>query len=318
MPTRTILALTAALLLAFATPEALMAKQSGSGSSFSSGGSRSSSSSGWSSSSRPYTPPPPSSSGSSSGWSSSSKPAQSQSSGSPAAAPGGWSNSSGAASSQSARPSGTSAFSASGADAVKRQAAASSYKDYQGLYTKSGNPVNSGQAATSQPLLNQSRTFGSYQEYNNYRDNYYYGRGWYAPGWSYQSYPSFGVWDAMFMWFMLSNLTSGPSFFYNHQNDPGVQSFQQEAAKLAQSNADLKKQLDEVNAKLDDMKKNGVPADPNALPKDVDPSLALAKPKIQETGLQEPANASSSLFWPIVTLVGLGGAGYFIFLRKRA
>jgi hypothetical protein len=210
-----------------------------------------------------------------------------------------------------------SAFSASGADAVKRQAATSSYRDYQGLYNKSGNPVNPGQVSTNRPILNQNRTFGSYQEYNGYRDNYYSGRGWYAPSWSYQSYPRFGIWDAMFMWFMLSNLTSGPSFFYNHQNDPGVQAFQQEAATLAQSNADLKKQLDEVNAKLDDMKKNGVPADPNSMPKDVDPNVALAQPKIEETKAEEPGNAATSLFWPIVAMVGLGGAGYFLFLRKR-
>ncbi len=199
---------------------------------------------------------------------------------------------------------------------MKKQAATTSYKGYQGLYSKPGNPVNPGQVSTSKPILNQNRTFGSYQEYNGYRDNYYAGRGWSAPSYAFGSYSGFGMWDAMFMWFMLSHLSSGPGFFYNHQSDPGVQAFRQEAQKLSESNADLKKQLDELNAKLDDMKKNGVPVDPTAMPKDVDPNIALAQPMIATA--TEPENASRSLFWPIVGMVGLGGAAWLLFARKRA
>lgn len=316
-----LLALAVALLLAVGQAPEAFAKKSGS---FSSGGSRSGSS-GWSSSSRPSTPPPSTSPGStsgSSGWSSStSKPAApatpaapAQASPAPSAAPpqGGWSNSAGSQAAGASKSSGTSAFSSSGADAAKRQAATTSYQGYQGLYAKPGNPVNPGQVGTSKPILNQNRTFGSYQDYGRYRDNYYSGRGWSAPGYAYNSFSGFGMWDAMFMWFMLSNLTSGAGFFHNHQADPGVQAFKQEAAKLAESNADLKKQLDEMNTKLDQMKKDGTPVDPTAMPKDVDPNIALAQPKIEE-----PKNAAGSLFWPIVTLVLAGGAAWLLFGSKR-
>ena len=200
---------------------------------------------------------------------------------------------------------------------MKKQAATTSYQGYQGLYSKSGNAINPGQVGTNKPILNQNKSFGSYQEYNGYRDNYYAGRGWSAPGYAFNSFSSFGMWDAMFMWFMISNLTSGAGFFHNNQNDPGVQAFRQEAAKLSESNADLKKQVAELNTKLDQMNKDGVPVDPNAIPKDVDPNVVLAQPKLAETKAPESKNSSGGLFWPIVTLVAVGGIGYMLFSRRK-
>lgn len=334
-----LLAIFAALFLVLAPTAESLAKSSGSRSSFSSRGSSSGSgwssssrsssgwsgsskssgsSSGWSSSSKP--------SGSSSGWSGTSRPSDSGSSGSsgwgasrqaaPSSSPSsgsGWSNSSGASQSSSARPGSGSAFSSSGSGAVKRQASTSSYRDYQGRFGKSGNAV-SGNSTGERPILNPNRSFNSYGDYNRYRDNYYSGRGWSAPGYAFGSYSSFGMWDAMFMWFMLSHLTSGSSFFYNHQSDPGVQAFQKEAQRMAESNADLKKQVDELNAKLDDMKKSGVAPDPNTpLPADVDPNVALAKPKIAESspggGWLLPATAA---------LAAILAIGYFMTRRRSA
>lgn len=319
-----ILALAVALMLVVGPAGLAFAKKSGGGS-FSSGGSRSGSS-GWSSSSRPSTPPPapssPSSpSGSTSGWSTSkpAAPSQTPQPGAPAqsspASPGGFSNSGGASSGTASRSAGTSAFSSSGADAAKRQAATTSYQGYQGLYSKSGNAVP-GQVGTNKPILNQNRTFGSYQEYNGYRDNYYAGRGYSAPGYAFNSFSRFGMWDAMFMWFMLSNMTSGAGFFHNNQNDPGVKAFKEEAAKLSQSNADLKKQLDEMNAKLDSMNKDGVPVEPGSVPKDVDPNIALAEPKIDESK-SDSGKSSGGLFWPLATMAVLGGGALWMFNRRR-
>jgi len=212
---------------------------------------------------------------------------------------------------QSSR-SGTSAFSSSGADFLRRQAATSSYQGYQGLYAKPNNPINPNQVTTDKPILNRSRTFNSWQDYSGYRDNYYSGRGWSAPAWSFGGHSSFGMWDAMFMWFMLSHLTSGAGFFYNHQNDPGVQAFRQEADKLALSNADLKNQVDALNAKLDELKKSGAPIDPTAAPAGVDANVAMARPEIHA---QE--NAGQTLFWPVVGLICAGGVFYLLFMRKR-
>jgi hypothetical protein len=342
MSARLLMAFLAAMTLVFAPVAEALAAKSGS---FSSGGSRSSSSgsrsgsSGWSSSSKPSTPAPaspgapaqPSGAQGQSGWSSGAKPAAPATPATPPpaaapapsapaqsqATPGGWSNTSGAAATGgAAKTGGTSAFSAAGGDAVRKQAATTSYQGYQGLYSKQGNAVP-GQVGTNQPILNQNRTFGSYKDYNGYRDNYYAGRGWSAPGYAFGSFSSFGMWDAMFMWFMLSNLTSGAGFFHNRQSDPGVQAFQKEAAKLSESNAELKKQLDEMNAKLDQMKKDGVPVDPNAVPKDVDTNVALAQPKIAQPAAPEKKDSSSGFLWPVMGLVAAGAAAWFIFGRRR-
>ncbi len=322
MRSRAILALVLSLCLVLGPAGLALAKKSGG--SFSSGGSRSSSS-GWSSSSRPSTPSAPSgsSSSSSSGWSSGSTtrqatPAQPSgsgqlpSSGQQGSSGSSWSNSGGAATSSGAKAGGTSAFSSSGSDAVKRQASTASFKDYQGKYAKSGNAVP-GQVGTNKPILNQNRTFGSYQDYDAYRGSYYAGRGWSTPGYAFNSFSSFGMWDAMFMWFMLSNLTSGAGFFHNRQNDPGVQAFRQEAQKLSESNADLKKQVDELNTKLDAMKKEGKPVDPDApLPSDVDPNVALAQPRIEESG------GGTGWLLPLGMVLVAGGIGYMVFARRRA
>lgn len=284
----------------------LLAKTSGS-SSFSSGGSRSSSS-GWSSSTRPSAPAPSTRPSSPSGWSSS--PQSSPSS------QGAWSNSTGSSAGSSSQPRSTSAFSSAGNSTVSRQAAATSYQEYQGQFAKSGNPA---QAGSARPGWGSSRTYNSYGEYYSYRDNYYSGRGWYTPGWAYMSYPSFGLWDSLFLWFMLSQL-SGPSFFYNHQTDPGVQAFQAEAQRLAQSNADLKKQVDELNAKVDDLKKANAPVDPKAMPEGVDPSLAMAQPNVTPAAAgqapQDHGGSSSTLTLALIFLASVLGIGYFVTRRR--
>jgi len=221
----------------------------------------------------------------------------------------GWSNSAGSAASGALKPGSSSSFSSSGNAAISRQASTRSYQEYQGQFAKGGNAVP---GAGGQPILNPGRKFNSYNEYNTYRTNYYGSRGWSAPGYAYGGYSSFGMWDAMFLWFMMSH-AGGGSFFYNHQNDPGVQAFQKEAQNLAISNEDLKKQVSELNAKVDDLKKSGAPVDPKAMPADVDPAVALAKPPVDEA----PRSSGGGWFFPVV----MGGAalalGLMLFNRIR-
>lgn len=312
-------------------------------SSFSSGGKSSSSSSsssakssGWSNSSTPSTAPAPSqpSSSSSSGWGNSStqstsSPAKSGSTPSsdwgnsaskstpstpnaPAKPSNGgtWSNSSGA----SAAP-GTdsgrskSSFATSGQAAVQKEASVKAYNEYKGKFAKPDNPVrDSAGDAGPQP----SRTWDNYRDYRSNRDNYYAGQGWSAPNYAYQSAPSFGLWDAMFLWFMLRQ-ASGPSFMYNHQGDPGVQAFRQEADKLAASNADLKKQLADMDAKIDQMRKDGTPVDPKSLD-GVDPSVALAAEHVVR---EDTPKASGMGAWVWILGAGAAVAALLMLLTRR-
>lgn len=311
--------LLAAALIALPGADAL-AKSS----SFSSGGGRSSSSgsSGWSSSSRPSSPSP-SSSGGSSGWSSGSSASKPSSgatpplSSQPAQQSGtqsgqsGWSNSSGASAQGAAKPGTASSFSSSGNASVNRMASTRSYQEYQGQFAKGGNAVPN---AGGQPILNPGRTFNTYNEYNTYRTNYYGSRGWFAPGYAYGGYSSFGMWDAMFLWFMLSH-AGGGSFFYNHQNDPGVQAFQRETQTLAASNEDLKKQVSELNTKVEELKKSGAPVDPKALPPDVDPAVAMAKPPVAEA--ESPQGSGGGWFFPMLMGASALVLGLMLFNRIR-
>lgn len=288
-----------------------------SGSSFSSGGRSSSStrSSGWGSSSSapkssgwgssrsaPSTP--------SSGWGSTSQP----STRSVTPDRGGWSNSSGRAApsgGETARP--RSSFATSGRAAIQKESSRKAYTEYQGRFAKPDNPVGPSAGQTT-PIPAPSRTWDNYRDYRSYRDTYYAGRGWSAPGYAYRSYPSFGLWDAMFLWFMLRQ-ASGPSFMYNHQDDPGVKAFRQEADKLAADNADLKKQLADLDTKVDQMRRDGVTPDPKAMPEGVDPSVALAADAVVRE--QPERSGGQAGTWLAIACVGFGVAALFLLTTRR-
>jgi hypothetical protein len=327
------LALAALLIAAQGLADFASAKTSGSSggsrSSFSSGSSsRSSSSGSWSSSSGTSTSKPSGSNltGSSSGaagWSSSSSGTSSGSKPSGATGATGttgatgatsgssWSNSSGtAAKSGTAAGTQSSSFSTAGASGIRKEASLKSYNDYNSKFGKSGNPAG----ATGQPLLNPNRTWSNYSDYRADRDRYYSGMGWRAPSYAYMSYPSFGFWDGMFLWMLLSH-TGGHSFYYNNQNDPGVQAWRQEAEKLSQSNADLKKQLGDMDAKIDQMRKDGVPVKPGQIPEGLDSSMALAADKVVSESPQETKTGSG---WTTLAVIGVVGValGGLVILRK--
>lgn len=280
----------------------------------------SSSSSGWGNSSSPSAPSsaksgsaPASDSGSGSGWGNSAPKAAPAQSATPKPATGGaWSNSAGTSAAPGADSGRSkSSFATSGQSTVQKEASVKAYNEYKGKFAKQDNPVrdsSTGAAPGPQP----TRTWDNYRDYSNNRDNYYAGRGWSAPGYAYRSAPSFGLWDAMFLWFMLRQ-ASGPSFLYNHQGDPGVQAWRQEADKLAASNEDLKKQLADVDAKIAQMRKDGVPVDPKNLD-GVDPSVALAAERVVR---QDAAKASGMGSWVWILGAGVAVAALFLLLTRR-
>ena len=92
-----------------------------------------------------------------------------------------------------------------------------------------------------------SRRTGDYVN----RSGWLGGRGWSAPGYAYGR-RSFGIWDGLFLWFMLDNL-SRPGygdFFHNHQDDPGYQQWRAEAERQAADNAELRQKLDALDRQL--------------------------------------------------------------------
>lgn len=127
-----------------------------------------------------------------------------------------------------------------------------------------------------QPLLRDVKPASSYGSYYGQRDGYYGSHGWSAPPYVYQSAPSFGMWDAMFLWYMLDHIKDSgtAATAYHHANDPGYQQWRAEADRLAKDNADMKAKLAELDAKTKQME--GQPRNPAYLPPGVEPGIAVA------------------------------------------
>jgi hypothetical protein len=129
---------------------------------------------------------------------------------------------------------------------------------------------------------------------------------------------SFGLWDGVFLWFLLNNLSrpGATDFFHNHRDDAGYREFRAEAERRAQDDAALRQRLDELDSRL--AERQDQPRDPNYLPPDVPPDVALAPrddARTPTTGAPE-GGGGFGLIWPVI-LVG-GGLLLFRMRRQRA
>lgn len=112
---------------------------------------------------------------------------------------------------------------------------------------------------------------GTYGGPDWYRD-----RGW-NPGGAVLSGPrGFGMWDAAFLWFLLSTLNrpGHTDFFRNHQDDPALRDWRAQAEQAARNDPQIRAQLDQLDRSL--AQQQGQPRDPDYLPPDVPPEVATA------------------------------------------
>jgi hypothetical protein len=153
----------------------------------------------------------------------------------------------------------------------------------------------------------------SYDSWARQRSTYYGGYRWSPPGYAYHSQPSFGMWDALWMWFMLDTLNRAghSAFFYNHANDPGYQEWRREADRLAKDNAELKAKLDQLDANM--KTREGQPRDPNYIPPDANRQVALSAANV----VQPASTFPSSLVITLIILAGVGAAAYMYSKRMR-
>jgi hypothetical protein len=132
-------------------------------------------------------------------------------------------------------------------------------------------------------------------------------RGWSVPSYAYRSAPRFGIWDGLFLWFMLDNLTRPgyADFFHHQQNDPGYQQWRAEADRLAADNADLRQKLSALDSKLAEEKDQ--PRDPNFLPPDTPREVAVADGTEADT-----ASGGGFGEFGIVAIILVGGGVIFL------
>jgi Protein of unknown function (DUF2491) len=163
-----------------------------------------------------------------------------------------------------------------------------------------------------------------------YGTDWYRDRGWSPPGGVFGGGlgglggRSFGIWDGLFLGYLLNNLTRAGSvdFFRNHQDDPGVREWRQQAERQAQDNAELRERLDRLDRELAQRNQDGQqqPRDPNYLPPDVPPEVALAPRPGNDTRTPTAAPAdggSGGGLWLPLLLVGGGGLAFLAWRRGQ-
>ncbi len=187
-----------------------------------------------------------------------------------------------AATSSSAAAPATPRPAASGFDrAAERQLSSQSYNRYRAeqdrFKAQPQGTLTGASDYSKHPIY--SANAGHYRSYDQVyaeRDMWRGSHPWMAPAYAYRSAPSFGMWDALFLWMVLDKITepSHAAVAYNNMNDPGFQAWRAEANRMAATDAELKAKLEVMDAKLTAMQ--GQPQKPGALPEGVPASVALA------------------------------------------
>ncbi len=143
-------------------------------------------------------------------------------------------------------------------------------------------------------------------------------RGWSPRPSMLRSPARFGAWDALFLWFLLDNLTSPghAAFFHHHQNDPAVAQWRAEAERAAAEDPDVRARLDQLDSQLVQLKDQ--PRDPSYLPPDTPPEAALARTAGPGGAGGDPEGGG---FGGLLVLVLIGGGIAFliwVWIRRRA
>ncbi|MBF0488953.1 MAG: hypothetical protein HQK98_12420 [Nitrospirae bacterium] len=300
------------VVVVFAGADILSAKAGSSGGSRSSGGSSSGRSSygNSSSASKTSTATAPASKYGNSATTNSSSGSQEQSSDSKKK----YGNTAGAASAggQTGKPS---AYDQKLNTTVSKQQAKESLSKYeaqQGRF-KSKDTTTNYSGYTGNPIVNRTRGYDQ-NTYAYRRDNFYSGNSYQPPQYVYMSAPSFGMWDAMFLWFMLDHASDRnySRMYYNHQNDPDFQRWREETQKLSGENAELKAKLANLDKQVAELK--GEPVDPSYVPPGVDADIALNKKVIEAA---HPVKKESHFFRWLLIFVLVALLIYYIYNKRK-
>jgi hypothetical protein len=84
------------------------------------------------------------------------------------------------------------------------------------------------------------------------REDWYGRSGWSPPTYADRTRPQFGMWDALFMWYMLDTLSrpGHADFFHHHATDPGHAAWRAEANRRAAEDPALRQKLAELDTRL--------------------------------------------------------------------
>jgi len=171
----------------------------------------------------------------------------------------------------------------------------SAYKQQQSAFKAKPKPTtyrnNNGKTVTvprkkyttnSNPIINRTTTINR-TTYINRRSSYY--GNWSTPPYAYHGYSSYGMWDSLALWYMLSHINDHrySRMYYHQQNTPGMAAWRLEAEKQAHTNAELRSQLAQLDSSVTNLKQQNVPVDPSYIPDGVDADILLSAEVLADT-----------------------------------
>lgn len=174
---------------------------------------------------------------------------------------------------------GGSKFDKSTVNQLSKKRSQESLERYKSEQAKFKNPEYKVEGVEQNPLYQKAKNYSGfdYGTYYGNRDNYYRQQNYQPPAYAYNTSPSFGIFNTLFLFWMLDHMSnkSVAATAYNHSNDPGFQKWRQEAETQAKTNTELKAKLDEMDKQIKSMQ--GTPKDPSYLPPGVPPEVAIAE-----------------------------------------
>lgn len=198
-------------------------------------------------------------------------------------------------------------FTTSASKEIRKEQSQKAFSDYNSKFEKKD--VN----ITYKPK-NDAPKYKSYDDYRRSNTIIYEQHHWTPPTYVWHSSPTFGSYDSMGLWLMLDSIHDAQmmNFYMSHKNDPDMQNWRKEAERLAESNDDLKKKLNDMDSKINEMNKNGIKPIDN-VPDDV--KKVIYTPNIDET--DEGSSFSGIIISIIVGLFSIGVIAFiFVVLIK--
>lgn len=153
------------------------------------------------------------------------------------------------------------------------------------------------------------------QNYYNYKSNYYYSTGFTPPRYYYNSYRSFGMWDALFLWWMLDRIDDRrySRFYYSHRYDEDMIAWREEAEKQAVENEELREKLDKLDTKVNELQSEGVELDEEYIPDDIEPELVFSEEALEDNFVSEKRGLPIGNIFAIFAMLG----GVLMIFRRR-
>ena len=154
-------------------------------------------------------------------------------------------------------------------------------KSQRAKFKKASTKTSSAQVKADTTKYRSNKAYASARNanpstYHTRRNSYY--AGYTAPSYVYYGAPSYGMWDTIFLYSMLSSMNNNNNagqFAHNYANDADYQAWRREAETLAQDNAELRAQLAQLDAQS--AKLAGTPIVDGYVPAGVDADIMLSQ-----------------------------------------